>query len=116
MDTVNCIRCDFAHEDNGNCTVVGGFCTAVPAAHCPLLRKYLDTGLTPEQCENAKVIIESRPEPTHAHLVVNWLGDCRCSYCETFVDCTEPFCQHCGARLDEPEEKEDEPNGRPDYT
>lgn len=60
-------------------------------------------------------IIESRPEPIHAHIVVNWLGDCRCSYCETLVDCTEPFCQHCGARLDEPEEKEDEPNGRPDY-
>lgn len=60
-------------------------------------------------------IIESRPEPIHAHIVVNWLGDCRCSYCETLVDCTEPFCQHCGARFDEPEEKEDEPNGRPDY-
>ncbi len=52
-------------------------------------------------------IIESRPEPIHAHIVVNWLGDCRCSYCETLVDCMEPFCQHCGARLDEPEERED---------
>ena len=59
MDAVNCIRCDFCHKDNGNCTAVGGFCTAVAAAHCPLLRKYLDTGLTPEQCENAKAIIES---------------------------------------------------------
>lgn len=59
METVNCIRCDFRHKDNGNCTAVGGFCTAVPAAHCPMLREYLDTGLTPEQCENAKVIIES---------------------------------------------------------
>lgn len=51
-------------------------------------------------------IIDSRPEPIHAHIVVNWLGDCRCSYCETLVDCTEPFCQHCGARLDEQEVKE----------
>lgn len=59
METVNCLRCDFRHKDNGNCTAVGGFCTAVEAAHCPMLRKYLDTGLTPEQCENAKVIIES---------------------------------------------------------
>ena len=56
---VNCMRCRFRHEDNGNCTAVGGFCTAVAAAHCPMLRKYLDTGLTPEQCENAKVIVES---------------------------------------------------------
>lgn len=59
MDVVNCIRCDFRHKDNGNCTAVGGFCTAVAAAHCPMLREYLDTGLTPEQCENAKEIIES---------------------------------------------------------
>lgn len=59
METVNCLRCDFRHKDNGNCTAVGGFCTAVEAAHCPMLREYLDTGLTPEQCENAKVIIES---------------------------------------------------------
>ena len=59
MGNVNCLRCRFRHEDNGNCTAVGGFCTAVPAAHCPMLREYLDTGLTPEQCENAKIIIES---------------------------------------------------------
>ena len=25
------------HPDNGNCTAVGGFCTAVPAANCPLI-------------------------------------------------------------------------------
>lgn len=59
METVNCLRCDFRHKDNGNCTAVGGFCTAVAAAHCPMLRKYLDTGLTPEQCESAKAIIKS---------------------------------------------------------
>lgn len=57
METANCIRCDFRHKDNGNCTAVGGFCTAVPAAHCPMLRMYLDTGLTPEECANAKTII-----------------------------------------------------------
>lgn len=49
MANVNCLRCRFRHEDNGNCTAVGGFCTAVPAAHCPLLREYLDTELTPEE-------------------------------------------------------------------
>ena len=51
METVNCLRCRFRHEDNGNCTAVGGFCTAVAAAHCPLLREYLDTELTPEQID-----------------------------------------------------------------
>ena len=52
---MNCIRCDFRHKDNGNCTAVGGFCTAVPAAHCPMLREYLDTGLTPEEVNDAVV-------------------------------------------------------------
>ena len=37
----NCIMCDSMHE-NGNCTEVGGFCTAVPAAHCPLIPKLMD--------------------------------------------------------------------------
>ena len=36
----------------GNCTAVGGFCTAVTAAHCPLLRDFLDTGLTPDEIRN----------------------------------------------------------------
>lgn len=49
MGKNNCLRCNFRHTDNGNCTAVGGFCTAVPAAHCPLLRQYLDTGLTPAE-------------------------------------------------------------------
>ena len=55
MEKVNCIRCNFPHEDNGNCAAVGGFCTAIPAAHCPLLRQYLDTGLMPENVEALKL-------------------------------------------------------------
>lgn len=51
-------------------------------------------------------IIESRPKQIHAHLVIDWLGDTHCSNCGENVNCTEPFCQHCGARLDEPEVKE----------
>lgn len=51
MEKNNCLRCNFRHKDNGNCTAVGGFCTAVLAAHCPLLRQYLDTGLTPEEID-----------------------------------------------------------------
>ena len=33
----NCLRCHYRHKNNGNCTAVGGFCTAVPAAYCPLI-------------------------------------------------------------------------------
>ena len=59
MKNVNCLRCRFRHEDNGNCTAVGGFCTAVTAAHCPLLREYLDTGLEPAEVERSKLEIEA---------------------------------------------------------
>ena len=37
IEKPNCIGCHHIHPDNGNCTAVGGFCTAVPAAHCPLI-------------------------------------------------------------------------------
>lgn len=54
MGDVNCLRGKYRHTDNGNCTAVGGFCTAVPAAHCPLLREYLDTELTPQEVLSMK--------------------------------------------------------------
>lgn len=57
MEKNNCLRCNFRHTDNGNCTAVGGFCTAVPAAHCPLLRQYLDTGLTPKEAKRMSNIL-----------------------------------------------------------
>ena len=58
MGNVNCLRCRFRHEDYGNCTAVGGFCTAVQAAHCPLLRQYLDTGMTPEAFQSFVVFLQ----------------------------------------------------------
>ena len=58
MGNVNCLRCHFRHEDNGNCTAVGEFCTAVQAAHCPLLRQYLDTGMTPEAFQSFVVFLQ----------------------------------------------------------
>ena len=66
MEKVNCLRCNFRHEDNGNCTAVGGFCTAVPAAHCPLLRQYLDTRLTPEEINDLASVREISPEAEYA--------------------------------------------------
>ena len=66
MENVNCLRCRFRHEDNGNCTAVGGFCTAVQAAHCPLLREYLDTELTPEEINDLASVREISPEAEYA--------------------------------------------------
>jgi hypothetical protein len=66
MEKNNCLRCNFRHEDNGNCTAVGGFCTAIPAAHCPLLRQYLDTRLTPEEINDLASVREISPEAEYA--------------------------------------------------
>lgn len=50
--------------------------------------------------------IEMKPV-IHAHAIIDWLGNCKCSNCESSIDITELYCQHCGATLDEPEERED---------
>lgn len=50
--------------------------------------------------------IEMKPV-IHAHAIIDWLGNCKCSNCESSIDITEPYCQHCGATLDGPKERED---------
>lgn len=99
MSNVNCLRCNFRHEDNGNCTAVGGFCTAVPASRCPLLRQYLDTGLTPEE-----VTALQKTRVTYAR----WIYDMKvqrpyCSACrEYFYGATNSpmsYCSNCGAKM-----------------
>lgn len=79
MEKNNCLRCNFRHTDNGNCTAVGGFCTAVAAAHCPLLRKYLDTGLTPEETKRMSNILMDVGIDYNCswEYVKNWLLDDR---------------------------------------
>lgn len=74
MEQLNCSRCAYRHEDNGNCTAIGGFCTAVPAVRCRLLQEYLDTGLTPEDVdllaeadkEGRMVVYDTREEAEEA--------------------------------------------------
>lgn len=56
---VNCKRCEYIDADNGNCTAVGGFCTAVPAAHCSLLQEFLDAGMMPAEIKRSKMEIEA---------------------------------------------------------
>lgn len=38
---INCLKCHHRNHENGNCEAVGGFCTAVPAAYCPLIPEML---------------------------------------------------------------------------
>lgn len=79
MENVNCLRCRFRHEDNGNCTAVGGFCTAVAAAHCPMLREYLNTGLTPKEAKRMSNILMDVGIDYNCswEYVKNWLLDDR---------------------------------------
>lgn len=79
MANVNCLRCNLSDEDNGNCTAVGGFCTAVPAAHCPLLREYLDTELTPKEVKRmSNILLDVGIEYNCSReYVKNWLLDAR---------------------------------------
>lgn len=71
------------------------------------LRRFAPEGYS----KAVELIVEKQPAADvtlvrHAHVVVNWLGDCHCSSCGENVDCTRPFCAGCGARLDEPEQRE----------
>ena len=74
----NCLLCDSMHE-NGNCTEVGGFCTAVPAAHCPLIPKLRDRVKAAE--DRAEKAEKERDEALDA--ICTHCGDfpCRKSEC-----------------------------------
>lgn len=51
--------------------------------------------------------VEMKPV-IHAHAIIDWLGNCKCSNCGTIdLNHTEPYRQHCGATLDEQEEREE---------
>ena len=60
----NCVNCEHIHRDNFNCTAVGGFCTAVPAAHCPKLKGLMEK----EAASQAKEV----KDDTHAEFLERW--------------------------------------------
>lgn len=61
---LNCVNCEYIHRDNFNCTAVGGFCTAVPAAHCPKLKELMEK----EAASQAKEV----KDDTHAEFLERW--------------------------------------------
>ena len=69
-----------------------------PVWNCPVCGR----DLTEEESK-----VEMKPV-IHAHAIIDWLGNCKCSNCGNIdLNYTEPYCQHCGATLDEPEEREE---------
>lgn len=59
-----------------------------------------------EQAANAIETLMRERNTLHAHTVTDWLGDCNCSNCKRNIDYTSSYCNWCGAKLDEPEERE----------
>ncbi|HJC20397.1 MAG TPA: hypothetical protein H9707_01365 [Candidatus Butyricicoccus avicola] len=80
IEKPNCIGCHHIHPDNGNCTAVGGFCTAVPASNCPLIPEL--------RAENEKLRAELEQAKRERDAAV----DCCSGYCASclFVkDCAK---------------------------
>lgn len=63
----NCVNCEHMHKDNFNCTAVGGFCTAVPAAHCPKLKELMEK----EAASQSKEV----KDDTHAEFLERWAAE-----------------------------------------
>lgn len=63
----NCANCEYMHKDNFNCTAAGGFCTAVPAAHCPKLKELMEK----EDASQAKEV----KDDTHAEFLERWAAE-----------------------------------------
>lgn len=78
---LNCLKCHYRHPDNGNCTAVGGFCTAVQAAHCPLIPELL------ERAEAAEARAAKAEKERSA--AIEDLRACYASPCDT--------CKHASA-------------------
>ena len=115
----NCIKCHYIHPDNGNCTAVGGFYTAVPAAYCPLIPELLSRAEAAEvraeaaekKAADVRLVVRGRWVKSHAIVGIDTktcdvkIGETdKCSVCgEEFVRPIKEykFCPNCGADMRE---------------
>ena len=93
-DKPNCIGCPYIHPDNGNCTAVGGFFTAVPAAHCPLIpelraeNEKMRDELDSVKCERDAAIKD-------LFEIIGDIEEIRCGYGVDNADTDEAFAELC---------------------
>lgn len=79
---LNCLQCESMHK-NGNCMEVGGFCTSVTAAHCPLIPKLLKrTSEAESRAEKAEEERNKLAEEFHGdcYYCANKKGKEKCKY------------------------------------
>ena len=93
-DKPNCIGCPYIHPDNGNCTAVGGFFAAVPAAHCPLIPEL--------RAENEKMrdeldSVKGERDAAIKDLfeIIGDIEEIRCGYGVDNADTDEAFAELC---------------------
>lgn len=105
----NCVKCHYRHKDNGNCTAVGGFCTAVPAAYCPLIPELLSRAEASEaraeaaekKAANVRPVVRGYWEfPIFMDSDVN-NPRYKCSVCGSIETplARHKFCPNCGANM-----------------
>ena len=93
-DKPNCIGCPYIHPDNGNCTAVGGFFTAVPAAHCPLIpelraeNEKMRAELDSVKCERDAAIKD-------LFEIIGDIEEIRCEYDVDNADADNAFAELC---------------------
>lgn len=97
----NCVKCHYRHKDNGNCTAVGGFCTAVPAAHCPLIPELIDRAEAAEKkAADVRPVVRGRwSEKPYLLGTTNVCSVCGENY--GMPHRKYNFCPNCGADMRE---------------
>ena len=92
---LNCVKCHYMHPNNGNCTAVGGFCTSVPAAYCPLI---------PELRVRAEAA-EKNASKSSSMACGHWIHFSKsdmcskCGYRTGKYEQGKNFCPNCGADM-----------------
>ena len=99
------INCPMRHPDNGNCTVAGGFCTAVSDPICEALHNAYDCGrrsIDPESLRPQGEWVLGVVEPGYFTPGGNrpWI----CSKCGKVISWMldkprENYCPNCGAKM-----------------
>lgn len=89
----NCILCDSMHE-SGNCTEVGGFCTAVPAAHCPMIPRLRDRAEAAEAAQETlqRAMVEYKDRAEKAENIASDLLDDFTDFVTGGVPNASPYC------------------------
>ena len=94
IEKPNCIGCHHIHPDNGNCTAVGGFCTAVPAANCPLIPELrAENEKMRAELEQVKAERDAAVKDLNEFLAMDELCPIQCEWCkwkDTFCDGKTP--------------------------